>query len=991
MTNNTFSSFDPCQNVNAIIDERNQLINSCANLSMQNQSYQNQLNTVVAQASGMYIADQNTIAYLRGTIESMKSQREVASRTFQQDSSGITWCIEPSSKKKEVGYIHFNSYFLLVSVIDGMKNESIVICYKAVLTDSEIVVIPFEDITEKKLIKYFSKFKIVCKKDIANDCLYNMIIDALSNCYNNGMYIPEFPGIVLKTSDTGIEEAEFLCSESKFPDTFYYSISDAYLEKHLLFTNKSVDKIYDDLKPYICSNIEQFLIVYSCAGIISTYLKHIHCNSIPLLSVEFTSSDSKLLSGIFLKTYFRNIPPKPLNMSKFDLTSTLDNCNDETLVLVDDTISETHCKRLKSIDTILNYKSDTYCKPFNIAILSNEIQYYLNPGDGIHLEPDENFGKGYSADERFQLSKYLDEMTRVFAETFCKHIDEYNTFLKKSITDIKAYEKNTFISGDYFTAYAVLLSVYYLWVQIFHAETNENYKGYLKNIFKQSQDIEGGKTFSIINSFTKILNSIITNKKVKIVNLGRDMKYKFGNDTIIVDGDLMLMEESVIKKYFLPEITEVQTVNGILNTLSKQEYLVATNGHKKPTTVYDEYGTPTHINLIAVKYTEIVSSETIKYIDNLSSACYFAEAPVSDKFLPLVQNVFGHQAGQFIISGENQHRCITGKSGIGKSVFMTQTMARLALKGERVIVFDSSNSFSETEMRKSLSGDFIDNNITFYDVSNTGLPVDIMYTYEDCTITKQKNMLAAIISEAMPDSSPIQINFLKKVLKEYIKKYNHDYDNFLYAILEEIKEVQTTTRDSVYNKLNDVFEEILDCDDGTVKKDWFSFLSNCKNITVIKIDEPGGHNQKPITNMLLASLYYAQMYQDVKNPLNIFIDEVQNENLSDENIISKILREGRKDNIGLNISTQYIGNGKEKHILRQAGVNVYFKPEDSSSIKALATALGLRKNEIWKIESMSKGECYIQGPIVNFSTNDRDETVISGKTCLLPDSPLLNK
>ena len=103
------------------------------------------------------------------------------------------------------------------------------------------------------------------------------------------------------------------------------------------------------------------------------------------------------------------------------------------------------------------------------------------------------------------------------------------------------------------------------------------------------------------------------------------------------------------------------------------------------------------------------------------------------------------------------------------------------------------------------------------------------------------------------------------------------------------------------------------------------------------------------------------------------------------------MREGRKDSIGLNISTQYIGNGKEKHILRQAGVNVYFKPEDSSSIKALATALGLRKNEIWKIESMSKGDCYIQGPIVNFSTNDRDETVISGKTCLLPDSPLLNK
>ena len=703
MTNNTFSSFDPCQNVNAIIDENNQLKNNYANLYMQNQNCQNQLNTVMAQANGMHIAYQNTIAQLHGKIEYMKSKRELDPHTFQQDSSGITWCIEPSGKKKEVGYIHFNSYFSLVSVIDGMKNESIVIYYKTALTDSEIAVIPFEDITEKKLIKYFSKFKIVCKKDIANDCLYNMIMDALNNCRDNGIYIPEFPGIVLKTSDTGIEEAEFLCSESELPDAFYYSISDAYLEKHLPFTNKSVDKIYTDLKPYICSSMEQFLIVYSCAGIISTYLKHIHCNSMPILSVEFTSSDSKLLSGVFLKTYFRNTPPKSLNMSKFDLTSTLDNCNDETLVLVDDTVSETHCKRLKSIDTIFNYKSDTYCKPFNIAVISNEIQYYLNPGDGIHLEPDENFGKGYSADERSKLLKYLDEMTRVFAETFCKHINEYDTFLKESIAKIKAYEKNTFISEDYCTAYAVLLSVYHLWVQIFHAEINDNYKDYLKNIFKQSQDIESGKTFSIINSFTKILNGIITNKKVRIVNLDRNMKYKFENDTIIVDGDLMLMEENVIKKYFLPEITEVQTVNGILNTLSKQEYLVATNGHKKPTTVYDEYGTPTHINLIAVKYTEIVSSETIKYIDSLSSACYFAEAPDSDKFLPLVQNVFGHQAGQFIISGENQHRCITGKSGMGKSVFMTQTMARIALKGEHVIVFDSINSFSETEMKKSLS------------------------------------------------------------------------------------------------------------------------------------------------------------------------------------------------------------------------------------------------------------------------------------------------
>ena len=41
---NTYSLF---QNVNDIMAENDQLKNDCANLSMQNQNYQNQLNDVV--------------------------------------------------------------------------------------------------------------------------------------------------------------------------------------------------------------------------------------------------------------------------------------------------------------------------------------------------------------------------------------------------------------------------------------------------------------------------------------------------------------------------------------------------------------------------------------------------------------------------------------------------------------------------------------------------------------------------------------------------------------------------------------------------------------------------------------------------------------------------------------------------------------------------------------------------------------------------------
>ena len=54
------NTYDPFQDVNNIIAERNQLSNDCANLSMQNQNYQNQLNA----AHGMHITDQETIRRL---------------------------------------------------------------------------------------------------------------------------------------------------------------------------------------------------------------------------------------------------------------------------------------------------------------------------------------------------------------------------------------------------------------------------------------------------------------------------------------------------------------------------------------------------------------------------------------------------------------------------------------------------------------------------------------------------------------------------------------------------------------------------------------------------------------------------------------------------------------------------------------------------------------------------------------------------------------
>ncbi|MGN0629948.1 MAG: ATP-binding protein [Ruminococcus sp.] len=951
---------------------------------------QGQLNTAVAQAQGMHNADADTINRLTGVINSMKAERELSSREFKANSLGIIFCTEPSGKKKEVGYIKFKGSYLLVSRINNTEITSVVIEYETTATTSKTTVIPIEDVTRKKLIKHFPLFRTVCKNEIANDFLYSVLMDVLDR-NPPVITIPEFPGITLRVKDNNLTGAEFTCSESDFPDIYNGFISEAYNTKHLSAVNKTTDKILSNLAIHLKSPTELILMIYNCAGIISTFLKFIHCESSLILSVSFASNEARKLAGIYLKTYDRILQPKSLTVSKYELTKVLNNSKDETVVFIDDTVSETCSKRLNSIDTILGYKSNADCKPFNIAVISKEIHYHLPQDTGIHIELDEDFGKEYSDGDRYELSIALNEMTRHFVDAFCKNIDEYCPMLQNNIAEIKKQERDNFSSDSFCTAYAVLLSVFYVWIRIFHTADNTEFKCRLKKLIQDSQDFEGGKSLAIINSFSKCLNHLITDKKLEIIKLGRDMNYKPGSDTVIVDGELMMMEESVMKKFFLPEITDAQTVNGILSILAKHNCLVATNGHKKPTTVYDDKNNPIQKNLIAFRFADMVNNETIKYIESLSNKKYFTNEINIPDFIPLIQNVFGYKAGQLLQSTQNQHRCITGKSGSGKTVFLAQLMARLAMHGNRVVVFDGSNSFSKSELEGKLSKEFIEEHITFYDASKSGLPVHLLYTYENDTPNEQRDMLTNIFCEAIHNSTQNQLLFLKKIIKRYINYYHCNYKEF-YELLDcpDANKGESRTKESILNKIGMVLYELMESGSDGQAIDWLTFLSKCKDIVIINIEEAGKNNGNQLTDMLLASLFYAQKHQSNRKQLSIFIDEIQNQNLSNNSIISHILREGRKYSIDLNYATQYISNINESRLLRQASLNICFRPECTSR-NALADMLGLKKTDIWQLDNMNVGECFVQGSMVDFDNECSVETVIKGTTCLLPDSPLSSK
>lgn len=80
------NAYNPIQNVNTIIAERDHFKVRCSQLekdfSMQSQNYQSQLSAIMHEAYETHKVDLKTIEQLSGTIESLKSQRELGSREF---------------------------------------------------------------------------------------------------------------------------------------------------------------------------------------------------------------------------------------------------------------------------------------------------------------------------------------------------------------------------------------------------------------------------------------------------------------------------------------------------------------------------------------------------------------------------------------------------------------------------------------------------------------------------------------------------------------------------------------------------------------------------------------------------------------------------------------------------------------------------------------------------------------------------------------------
>lgn len=485
--------------------------------------------------------------------------------------------------------------------------------------------------------------------------------------------------------------------------------------------------------------------------------------------------------------------------------------------------------------------------------------------------------------------------------------------------------------------------------------------GYLLNkIYKQTLSATTADQV-ILNNFSEVLSQQLRTGAFTIIQKAQRMRIDPDAKNVIIDGNLLFLSGDQLDEI----VQEMQTAHrrsSVLNALRQNGALNATDGDTHPIQTYDINGNPVRLFWYALS-AEILSADVLHMIRNLDSEQFWLapdEVPERD-FVPLLRDESGRVAGRIIRQqdAENSHTYVTGQSGAGKTYVDCQLMAKMLSLDHHAIVFDNSDSTTYEAMCRNLSKKYVDENVAFIDIDTDGIPVDLFRIDRDATKPTQKKALRGILTAGVGELSAPQKNRLSSVLSDMLDLIDKSEPIRPCDILAMLQEDGAT-----YESLRSRFEPLLEDIDalGMASQSWGEvFQQNTGKIIVIRTASGSAEHGDQLIDMMLSTLFsYQKENHDV--PLDIFIDELQNQNLSTDSPIYQIMKEGRKDGIAFVGATQdfYPFNTELGKIMSKADMQIILRPTPNSA-NAVAANLRFKKGDEAWFDTMLRGDAIIKG------------------------------
>lgn len=538
------------------------------------------------------------------------------------------------------------------------------------------------------------------------------------------------------------------------------------------------------------------------------------------------------------------------------------------------------------------------------------------------------------------------------------------------------------------TSWCILLAVFRILNNLYKLPVSINETAnFIYGLFRENEVKNGGSDDVIVNDFISILNNVICDGRVNIVEYGKEMNFTPNTYQLIVDGDTLVMEESLITDKILPKMVTTNSVHRILKSLDNDNLLYTSSKSDRESlrykmTVYTK-GRSMRLPFIVMEKNDILSNSAELFCTAQKDSEWFSTS-VNDNVIPIITDHIGRITGQQFSPDDvnNLHFFATGISGKGKTHCLTERMCSLQRKRIRAVIFDTSDSFTKESVIRNLSADgnnevrtqaenYVNGHITFHKIESNGIPVEPLKLNYNGYNTTVQNTVSDIIRSHLGKLGCKQTPTLEEKIHTLIESGDLSAVNMYHILTTDYEEDQASLQLQIRECLS-CFMDFECCD-----RSWDDFFSECKDIIIISMDASSKAGGYALIDFLMMSLFKHQQFSYEK-PVALFIDEIQNQNMRESSPIQQILRLGRKYRTGLNYATQFMSkvSRDSNAVLEMANLSVYFQP-DNTSAASVAKNLGLPKKDLI---CMNVGECYIKGDIYNYNSSHSIGAVLHGYT-----------
>ena len=916
-----------------------------------------------------------TISNLQSENMALKNKIEIEKafeepRRFSTDHNGNAVSIEPNKKIKNIGNFIVNKVTKIIS-------EKNVYCSVNYSSDSNVevnsILIPEKDLYDRKIKRYFPLFHF--SNSISGAIVNNFLYEKIT-CFPDikSIHIPSFAGFYPSNNN----ELSFFSGSSNISAEIKKIIPEKIRNKKL---DMDIKLHSDELTQWLMKEDQTKLLLHLCRfiAIISPILKSANISFQKILILSGNNPDINKFASCFLQVYNRpNLCSTSLNNTETQINKVLSNANCEVALFNDDMLLNNDIRQTRGLTLVhqcfnnFNTSDTATQNSYIIAIASNAASSILPPEETMCINISNEFMPNYNVEI---LSTIFSQIDAYAISNVCNGFKEFIDYLQASIFEIES-KLTSLSSASSKRAYAIILGIMDFFDIIFHLKLSEDYKKefetYLCNIFVSSIDEHSYCDNTIVNQFSKVLNTNIQNGKISVIHWNKKMLFENDHNIVVLKDNLLLIEESTIKNIILSQMNLIDKFSVLTTALKNTGLLHCTKGQRYTSTMYRN-GSPFRTDLFAVLADDILESNVFSMISSVNDTAFFNNNNCTSNLLPLIQDINKLSACQLIDVNNNRHLFVSGKSGYGKSTFLIQLAASYCNLGETVLIFDKNDSFTKSNLIRLLSKDFVERNVQFYNTDEKGFPINPFpdFNYDN------KNTIIDILSSPFHGLSQRQLIAIDGIMQKYLSTH---FDPSILEMIcpqDECNWINGVSEHSIIARIQNLINNLYRKE---AVGDWRNLIHNSQHKKIIVVSMPNvGEVVNQLIDLMLASFFNWRMTNSNDNYIHLFLDEIQSQNLYDDGSICRFLKEGRKYHVSLNCATQeYTRDHKDVcRISRQAATKVFFKP-DEDSLSLVAKSLYFKPNNYDRLINLKKFECIVKGEFFNFTSQACEETTLQG-------------